>query len=1000
MKPSRAIHHLQIDGQLILTPTDENIDLSNTPVTPVKKPSTNKKDVQTLIQQHIQKNITLSQQIDKIKQQVTKVTQHAQKKLSSHIFTNNGNTDMYRFDIAVLAPHAVDSQCSYLNNGMPECPECQSTLTTKCAGWHDKYFNIYNLNRSMILVVQRYKCTNAACIMGTHERTFCLSNNDNFDKLPDSLKQEIGFYHIGSYWYTRQFINYLVEHRLLMSLDNIRTNIEKSITNEFTHRKNLYCQSFVNTNQAVPYTPESAFTNEYGEENIPVVNTLNSIYMKCVQLLKGDAIEQHFNSLTSDYYMADHCFSAMSNVYYMAENKSKIQPFEALYTIMCAKTHMVMRWGFVTSTAHELTIPLWQAVANQHRQLGVSEPTAICVDNCCQDRSQYKSVFLGTKVGLDTFHAMCRIHRSLQSISHPQFAQCAHELKEVFYGPKSKNEKRPMLLQHIMLQRYDEWTKRWSNAPLPPKSNTKLFTTRTPNEIENLRSHIVNGCLNNCDTDEYNSSIFDEANNEIARMESISLMDTIDVTTKKRKSYNTTSPLEGLHSRLKKQFSGGAPESINIWLKHWFYEYNLRRMKQFNITIPIYNKQYTLYKKPKQNTLLNHFGLTLKPTNNELSKIMLSSTDQITQLITDAELTDPRLLQEFDRTTNLLLESFPASHYSTPLYQRKSALEFLEEHKIPYNNTTDDFELHEYTLFKYLYHHSEYRMLFLNHDYEGITSLWNTIILKLKQQTSAKSLRYNAKSLTGITHKFVQLISYVEPNRVIFDQVKVEESLVEQIYNKMKQYTESQKKLHYTEREITLMHIYTKYMSNAWTTIHAEWHNQIKSDIRNGFIQLNFNTQSITMWPRKYDALKQWYHTFKKEQQQFAIEKRNNQINDIVDKKYNIVHHLIQHNIQQMNTTTSTSQTTTTTTTTVNTKSITTKKTKQQQSLTQPLQSYFCDLVVKHLTAHNNDMNAVAAAVECNSDPKLNHITWTNVNVSSAWSRYKSDKYKKQKKSK
>ncbi len=339
----------------------------------------------TITQQHVNKHTDLYNEISRIKSMVSKSTH---KKLPTHIFRSPiTNTSMYRFDIAVLAPHAVETQCTYLINGMPSCPDCGSTLTTKVAGFHDKIFSIYNTNRSIILIVQRYKCTNTVCIRGTRERTFCLSEINTFNKLPDLLKQDIGFFHINSFWYTREFIEYLVEHRLLMSLENIRANISKTIESEFQHRKNLYIQSFINTNQSVPFTPDTPFGVDYGEEPMPVINTLNTIYMQCVKLLKGNAIEQHFNALTAEFYMADHCFSAMSNVYYMAENKSKIQPFEALYTIMCAKTHQVVRWSFVTSTAHEQTVPLWQAVADQHKQMKQADPIGICADNCCCNRS-------------------------------------------------------------------------------------------------------------------------------------------------------------------------------------------------------------------------------------------------------------------------------------------------------------------------------------------------------------------------------------------------------------------------------------------------------------------------------------------------------------------------------------------------------------------------------------------------------------------------------------
>src|ERR1700677_2575359 len=135
---------------------------------------------------------------------------------------------------------------------------------------------------------------------------------------------------------------------------------------------------------------------------------------------------------------------------------------------------------------------------------------------------------------------MSRIAKTLRSTRHPQFGIFMRLFSQHLVGEigmtdeerkeRKKTQTRRLAPQHVLLQKLDDYFKRWStmkcNSKFVPEKwrGVPLFTETTWNAWLNLRDHIDKGCLNAGATD-------------------------VDA-----RSFNTTSPLEALHRLLKHFF--------------------------------------------------------------------------------------------------------------------------------------------------------------------------------------------------------------------------------------------------------------------------------------------------------------------------------------------------------------------------------------------------------------------------------------------------------------
>lgn len=277
--------------------------------------------------------------------------------------------------------------------------------------------------------------------------------------------------------------------------------------------------------------PDSLFTSEYGEENVPSIPTLSEMYCKSVDMLLGTTMNKHFAALTSDMYMADATFKVLTQVTYKADNGKRVKPHAAMYTIMCSTTHRIVQWQLCVSTDHNSISQTWKILDDRHKDLNVPPPKVVALDNCCQDDSVIRSVFPETCVALDTMHWMNRIMRTLRSSRHPHSSRFINGLSAVLYGEENmsaaerlirkKFGRRKLQPQNILVNNLTEYMIKWKTMPSPISNPNvgPLFTSSTWDAFENAIHHIRLGCLNNGDVDEY-------------------------------RSWNSTSPLQSLHSKI------------------------------------------------------------------------------------------------------------------------------------------------------------------------------------------------------------------------------------------------------------------------------------------------------------------------------------------------------------------------------------------------------------------------------------------------------------------
>lgn len=80
----------------------------------------------------------------------------------------------------------------------------------------------------------------------------------------------------------------------------------------------------------------------------------------------------------------------------------------------------------------------------------------------------------------------------------------------------------------------------------------------------------------------------------------------------------TTSPLEALHSKIKYAFSGSSPDGANIWLKHYNYEWSMRREAQLGIkTESVIPPPTQIVRMPYQT--LDSMGIAARPSSQSLA---------------------------------------------------------------------------------------------------------------------------------------------------------------------------------------------------------------------------------------------------------------------------------------------------------------------------------------------------------------------------------------------
>ena len=116
----------------------------------------------------------------------------------------------------------------------------------------------------------------------------------------------------------------------------------------------------------------------------------------------------------------------------------------------------------------------------------------VYIDDCCKLRNKIRSIFgYNITVKLDLFHAIQRITKTL-SKKHSHYQQCIRDLRFVF---RCKGDYEISRLSNtpsieVILKNMENFVTKWDEM-----TGEKLFKPQTIIAIENLKQHILTGCL-------------------------------------------------------------------------------------------------------------------------------------------------------------------------------------------------------------------------------------------------------------------------------------------------------------------------------------------------------------------------------------------------------------------------------------------------------------------------------------------------------------------------
>jgi len=187
----------------------------------------------------------------------------------------------------------------------------------------------------------------------------------------------------------------------------------------------------------------------------------------------------------------DHTFKVAANIGYLREDKKWINEYNSILLVL-NKHGKVITWQLTKGTSITQSDCLFEDVAE--RAKGTLK--TIYVDDCCKMRHKLKEIFgKDIVVKLDLFHAVQRITKTLPK-KHKYFSQCVQDLRLVFRTKGDCEEKRisntpsPTVIHQNLIA----FVKKWKDAT---REGVKIFKPETIKATENLKRHILAGCLSN-----------------------------------------------------------------------------------------------------------------------------------------------------------------------------------------------------------------------------------------------------------------------------------------------------------------------------------------------------------------------------------------------------------------------------------------------------------------------------------------------------------------------
>lgn len=195
----------------------------------------------------------------------------------------------------------------------------------------------------------------------------------------------------------------------------------------------------------------------------------------------------------------DHTFKVAANVGFWW-NKSWIKVYDTLFLIM-NENGVVLTWQLCKGTAFDAVEHLVQELKER---LDSHQETVqfIFLDNCCHWSKKLQHIFPSVQVKLDSFHAIQRIVKKIpkrgkkESVLKQMRQNMRNDLRLIIRSPEDRGRVRTMDTPspEIIIKNIDMFMKQWSCVKV---DNVLVLPVAAVKKIENLRKHIVKGCLSN-----------------------------------------------------------------------------------------------------------------------------------------------------------------------------------------------------------------------------------------------------------------------------------------------------------------------------------------------------------------------------------------------------------------------------------------------------------------------------------------------------------------------
>ena len=351
---------------------------------------------------------------------------------------------------------------------------------------HETYWNdgsstakqprvLHGLNDKVLLVSAVYSCDERHKILAHDEMVlkqlpsllipFCLLHKTGFTReLFDTCQA-----------FCRQGINFYCMETLI---------IEKRWENFV--RKEYLCT--MNTERQVSCSYNEFLTSPMSQT--PSNDVLSKCFIAGFLQNEEHYLNEMITILVTDSISFDHTFKVASNIGYLREDKKWISVYDSLMLVLNGDGK-VLSWQLTKGTSFVEISSLLQDIARRaQNQLKI-----IYVDDCCKLRNKIREIFgYNITVKLDLFHAIQRITKTL-SKKHSHYHQCIQDLRLVF---RCKGDYEISRLSNtpsieIIQKNMENFVLKWEK--ITDVSGEKLFKPQTISAVENLKRHILTGCL-------------------------------------------------------------------------------------------------------------------------------------------------------------------------------------------------------------------------------------------------------------------------------------------------------------------------------------------------------------------------------------------------------------------------------------------------------------------------------------------------------------------------